>query len=222
MAQLVTKQQEPMIHIVDDDPYLLKAIQWLMTSMKYCVKGYLSAREYLKEPIKNTLGCLIIDAKMPNMSGVQLHDFILQYTIKIPVIFISGDSNVPIAVERIKKGAVDFLTKPINNNQLIEAVNKALFISAHQLEKEETRKKSIRIINRLSSEEIQIMHLLLKGKNTKQIAQYVGLAPHSIKLHKTQILSKTDTESLIELAELAKNAQFTNDNLSMTFSETLR
>ena len=124
--------REKTVYVVDDDPDVLDGIVCLLQSLKYKVKPYRLASQFLKENISDFHGCIILDLRMPEMSGSELHDILLTKGIKLPVIFMSGHGDIPVAIERIKKGALDFLVKPLNNQILIDTVNKGLRLDSER------------------------------------------------------------------------------------------
>ena len=129
---VMKSSREKTVYVVDDDPDVLDGIVCLLQSLKYKVKPYRLASQFLKENISDFHGCIILDLRMPEMSGSELHDILLTKGIKLPVIFMSGHGDIPVAIERIKKGALDFLVKPLNNQILIDTVNKGLRLDSER------------------------------------------------------------------------------------------
>ena len=189
----------PRIFVIDDDASVRQGLTRLLRSGGYAVETFSSATAYLQDEPYNGQGCLILDLRMPELNGIDLQSRLIEKGCELPIIFLSGHGDVPVSVRAMKQGAVDFLTKPVDEAVLFAAVERAL--SVH--ESIRTRKKIDAGLNeklrRLTPRELQVMRLLLSGARNKNIAIELGIAEKTVKVHRSKIMEKLNLSSPTEL-----------------------
>ena len=190
--------ENQVIYIVDDDPDLCKALSWLLGSVDLKVETYSSAIDFLKAYQSKWRGCLLIDIRMPLMSGLQLQEKLIELGNLIPIIMISGHGDISMAVRAMKAGAVDFITKPFNDQLLLEQIQKAL-----TFDKQTESKQSI--LNRfrdLTSREQQIFAGVVAGKMNKQIAHELNISQKTVELHRAHVMQKMGAKTFADLIRM--------------------
>jgi RNA polymerase sigma factor (sigma-70 family) len=192
------------VHVVDDDTSFRNAVSRMLRVAGYEVESYGDAQQLLdKLPDDSEPGCILLDLKIPNVSGVDLQDRLVALGSTIPVIFLTGHGDIPASVHAIKAGAEDFLTKPVLRSVLIETIERAL---ARQRETHErqTELRAIRaLFDRLTPREREVFDLVVRGKMNKQIAHALGTTERTIKAHRHRVMEKVQARSLAELVNLA-------------------
>jgi two-component system response regulator FixJ len=199
-------QSEPTVFVVDDDPYVLKGLRLLMKSVKLNVETYLSAQEFLDgyDPAKP--GCLLLDLRMPGISGLELQEILQTRNIPIPIIIITGYSEVQAAVQAMKRGAVEFLEKPFNDQLLIDQVQKAIAEDAQIRQKRAEQEAVLARIALLTPRERKVMDLVIAGKLNKVIARQLGISPKTVEFHRARVMKKMKVDSVAELVALVISA----------------
>lgn len=195
-------QRHSYIYVIDDDETLMRSICFLMQSSGYKVKSLNSAESFLQIYNPRRLGCLILDVRMPYMSGLELQLNLIQKHINIPIIFISGYADIPMAVDTLKKGAYDFLTKPLNNQELLDSVNKVLKIEQKRRNTENERKKFEKNYAELTPREKEITQQIVAGMSIEQIAQSLSTHTSFVDLSCTTIFKKMDVNGIAALIAL--------------------
>jgi two-component system response regulator FixJ len=198
----VNPSPTPIIRVVDDDPSFRKAtVRWLRASGLE-VTSFASAQEFLEAPDLDAPGCVIVDLQMPEMSGLDLQAALLEAGTAMPVVFLTGQGDVPTAVRAMRGGAVDFLTKQTPQKELLAAIERALARDtkerAERAELEQLRKR----FDALSVRETEVLQHVVQGKLNKQIAADLGIHERTVKLHRTAIKSKLGVPSTAELTQL--------------------
>lgn len=191
-------KQAPVIYIVDDDPILCKALRWLLESVNLKIEAYHSALDFLKVYQLSWQGCLLIDIRMPSMSGLQLQQKLIDLGNRMPIIMISGHGDISMAVRAMKAGAIDFITKPFNDQQLLEQIQYALSLSKQGDDK-------LSIISRyqsLTTREQQIMAGVVAGKMNKQIAHDLNISHKTVELHRSNVMQKMHAKTLADLIKM--------------------
>ncbi len=194
--------KEAIVYIIDDHESVTKMLSHLVESVGYVVKVYNHAQIFLDQLDASKISCAIVDVCMPELSGPELQEALLERGIHMPLIFHTSMADVPVAVRAMKLGAVDFLTKPTNAQLLLETINKALRFDIHRRIKQE---KNIEVIARekhLSPRERNVMHLVVSGKSTKSIADYLGLSVRTVEMHRANIIRKMEVKSQLELTSM--------------------
>jgi len=194
------------VFVVDDEPSVRKAIERLLRSAGLAVSTYASAHEYLERYDPNAPGCVVLDLAMPGLSGHDLQDALAARDGAPPIIFLTGHAGVPDSVRAMKRGAVEFLTKPVDDTTLIDAVMNA--VEKDRIERSK-RAESVEIRKRLASltaRESQVLHYVVAGKLNKQIAGELGTVEKTVKVHRARVMRKMQVRSLAELVQLAAQA----------------
>jgi FixJ family two-component response regulator len=191
------------VFLIDDSHAVRSALSRLLSSAGYQVRAFESAARYLDEHDTHAPGCLVVDIVMPGLTGLELQRALSGTGIARPIIFITGKGDIPSTVHAMKAGAVDFLTKPINEQRLLAAINQAL-----QRDKEERQNRAIRgaieqRLERLSFRERQVLQRVVLGRLNKQIADDLGISEKTVKAHRGQMMVKMGVRSVAELVPLA-------------------
>lgn len=194
---------QPTVFIVDDDDGVRDALSELIESIGIRVNSYDNVRSFLDEYIPAKPGCLVLDVRLPGISGLELQEHFQRKNIQIPIIFVSGHSNVAIAVRSMKAGAIDFLEKPFDDQLLLDSIQKALEIDRVARNEEEHRSMIMNRIERLSPREEEVLHLLIQGKANKKIADIMQLSTKTIETHRAHIMRKLGVRSMAGLMWMA-------------------
>lgn len=200
-------ETEPTVFVVDDDHAVRKSLDVLIRSVGLKVEAYASAQAFLDQYDCERPGCLVLDVRMPGMSGLELQKTLNERAIGLPVIIITGHGDVPIAVRAMKAGAVEFLEKPFSKQLLLEHIHEAISLDAGQ-RKEHSRQSAIETrLGQLSPREREVMELVVAGKLSKQIAAELGLSKKTVDIHRAHLMEKMGVTSVAELAEQVVTAR---------------
>jgi two-component system response regulator DctR len=195
----------PLAHIVDDDPAVCDALKWLLESRGVKALIWNSPQDFLTAITADLCGCMVVDVRMPGMSGIELYDRVRKAGCQLPVIFLTGHGDVPMAVEVIKNGAYDFLEKPYNDNALVDKIVAAIrhdsAIRAHQISATALQTS----LSQLTQREQEVMHKILAGKLNKVIADELGIAMRTVEVHRSRIFEKMQVRSAVELSQRLKD-----------------
>jgi len=195
------------VFIVDDDPAVRESMGLLMASAGLNACGYASARDFLTAYEPGTPGCLVLDLRMPGMSGVELQEELERRCATLPIIFLTAYADVPTAVGAVRAGAVDFLEKPVDGGRLLRRVRDALGIDsrtrARRSEAEDARER----LERLTPRESEVLRLVVEGHSNKAIAKALGISRRTVETHRARIMRKTDAASLPDLIRVVGAAE---------------
>ena len=192
------------VFIVDDDPSHRDSLQFLLESVGLEVRSFSSARDFLDGADPETPGCLVLDVRMPGMSGLDLQNELANAKISLPIIFITGHGTVPMSVRAIKAGAVDFLEKPFDEQDLLNAIHQAIEQDRQtRLEREKLREIH-KLINSLTPREYEVFTLLISGMMNKQVAYELGITEGTKKVHRSRIMEKMKADSMADLVRYAE------------------
>jgi len=195
------------IFIVDDDAKFRKSLARLVRSIGYDVELFSSAKEFLgREPFEGP-GCLLLDVRMPGLTGPDLQEELNKRNISMPIIFLTAHADTPTGVKAMKDGAVDFLLKPIEEHALFEAIDNALGKGAQLRKQHKETEEAKRLIATLTAREHETFRWLITGMLNKQIAIPLGITVRTVKAHRSQIMHKLDVVSVAELVRLAQKAE---------------
>jgi two-component system response regulator FixJ len=190
--------ERPTIFVVDDDAGMRGSLRALLQSADYPVRDYPSALAFLDDNI-TIGGCLIADVLMPEMTGWELQDEVVRRAIALPVIFITGYGDAPLAVRAMKAGAVDFIEKPFDDDTLLASVNRALEIGAAGRNRFAEAQHALKILARLTLRERQVLEQLVTGRSNKTAAFELSISPRTVELHRARIMDKLHAASVADL-----------------------
>jgi len=197
---------EPTVFVVDDDPSVRRALRRLIESVELNVETFAAADEFLDGYDPARPGCLVLDVRMPGVSGLDLQETLASREVLLPVIFITGYGDVPTTVRAMKGGAVDFIEKPFNEQVLLDAIHRAIEQDARLRRERAERAEILSRVARLTPREREVLTRVVAGKMNKQIAAELGTSEKTIKVHRARVMSKMQAESLAELVVLAQIA----------------
>jgi len=192
------------IFIADDDDRVRQSLSLLLRSAGYRVVSFGSAEKLLEFENYTGEGCIILDIFMDGRSGLELQEEFNQKFIHLPIIYITGLGDIPMSVQAMKKGAINFLQKPVNDHELIKAVEEAVAISQRQIAEHHETDKIELLFDSLTAREYQVYRLIITGILNKQIASELNIAEHTVKIHRGRITEKLGVKSVAELVNLAQ------------------
>lgn len=194
---------EPIVYIIDDDHAMVESLSWIIESVGLKVKIFVRAQDFLDEYDPQQHGCLLLDVRMPGMSGPELQTKLNDRGLPtLPIIFISGHGDVPLAVRVMKAGAIDFLTKPFNDQVLLESINKALRIDKANREKRQESAQARAKFALLSPREVQVLQGIVAGKPNKVISAELKISLKTVEAHRASVMKKMVAKSVPELVKL--------------------
>jgi two-component system response regulator FixJ len=194
---------DAIVHVVDDDQAVRESLAFLLRTAQIEVKTYDSAATFLGSRPQTGSGCVITDVRMPEISGIDLLKRLRELAIALPVIVITGHADVPLAVEAMKLGAVDFLEKPFDDDALLAAVHSALAIEGDHSKRNAELTELNERLTALSHRERQVLEGLVKGHPNKTIAYDLGISPRTVEIYRANVMTKMDAGSLSELVRMA-------------------
>lgn len=193
--------REPIVFVVDDDEAVRHFLRGLIVSVGLRVETYASAREFLDAVRPGSPGCLLLDIRMPGMSGLELQRELAERSIGLPVIILTGHGDVQLAVHAMKAGAVDFIEKPFNNELLLDRVQKAV---AESVDADSARLKRDEVTSRLdllTPRERQVLDLVVAGETNKGAARRLGISEKTVEIHRARVMDKMRAKSLVDLVK---------------------
>jgi two-component system response regulator FixJ len=199
---------DALVHVIDDDEAMRESLGFLLDSAGMAARTYESAVEFLKALDNLAPGCIITDIRMPEMSGLELVKRLKERGAPHPVIVITGHGDVPLAVEAMKSGVVDFLEKPFDDEALLRAVRSALDAHARSAQEDTERRRFADMLEGLSPREKDVLHGVVAGKPNKVIAYELGISPRTVEVYRANVMTKTGAGGLSELVRMALLADF--------------
>ena len=193
---------ESTVFVVDDDQAMRNSLKWLIESVGMKVETYGSADEFIRNYYPGRAGCLLLDVRMPGMSGLELQEHFIDHQIRIPIIIITGHGDVPMAVRAMKAGAVDFIEKPFNDELLLESIRNALVIDVDRRAQQAERAEIATKLAQLTPREHEVMEMVTSGKANKEIASALGVSAKTVEAHRARVMEKMEAESLAELVRM--------------------
>ncbi len=190
------------VYIVDDDEAIRDALGWLFQSRGVTAQCFASAEDFLAGWTAGSSGCLVLDIRMEGMTGLELFDRLCELGAKLPVIFLTGHGDVPMAVSALKKGARDFVEKPFNDNELVDKVIEALAWEAERVASDADAASLAQRLENLTLRERQVMEKVLAGKLNKIIADDLGITMRTVEVHRAHLFEKMGVKTAVELAQL--------------------
>ena len=194
------------VYIVEDDKSFLKSMERLLRAAGYRVAASASAHSFLARTSIRRPACLLLDVQLPDIDGLNLQQRLIESGSSLPVIFMTGHGNIPMSVQAMKKGAVDFLPKPFEARDLLNAVAISLELDTRGRKKEIQLRKITSMVDSLTPREKEVMRWVITGKLNKQIALAMGITEKTVKVHRSRIMQKTGVTSVAELVHLADKA----------------
>lgn len=200
-------KNEPTVFVVDDDEAIRSAIRFLMRTAKLNVETYDSAEQFLTEYDPGWPGCLVLDVRMPGMSGLDLQRVMNEREMKIPVIIITGHGDVPMAVEAMKNGVADFIEKPFKNDELLQKVRQCISYDASSRQEISGASELAERLHSLTPREKEVMDLLVQGKRNKLIAAELGISSRTVEAHRSRVMEKLQADSLSDIVRIAMQSE---------------
>jgi RNA polymerase sigma factor (sigma-70 family) len=202
-------ESEPVVFIVDDDASVRKSLERLVRSVGLRGETFASAPEFLQRAAADGPSCLVLDVRMPGVSGLVLQERLAAAEPRIPIIFITGHADIPVSVRAMKAGAVDFLPKPFNDQELLEAIQEAIARDQQAREERAVLQDIQRRVALLTPRERDVLALVTAGLLNKQIAAELGMSEKTVKAHRAQVMQKMQVPSVAQLVLLAEKVGLT-------------
>ena len=193
----------PRVFVVDDEQSVRDSLKWLFNSISLEVDTFDSAQAFLDADIEHAYGCVVLDVRMQNMSGMQLQTVLCERKFPLPVIFLSAYGDAQMGAQAIKNGAIEFLQKPYRNQDLVDAVNSALTLSKERIEAKVQKQKYATCLENLSVREKEILELVVAGQSSKEIARTLNISPKTVEAHRARLISKLGTKAAKDMMHLA-------------------
>ena len=197
---------EPLVIVIDDDESVRDALLFLMSSMALNATAFISAKAFLAQYEGDVPGCIVSDIRMPGMSGLELQRELHRRGSKCPIIFITGHGDIPMAVEAIKHGAEEFLTKPFRDQELLDCINAAIDKDRWQRSMQDEKNSVKQRIASLTKREHQVLDLVVAGKANKVIAIELNLSHRTVEVHRAHVMEKMQVRTLAELVKLVQQS----------------
>src|SRR5215471_9738237 len=194
--------QGPVVFVVDDDPSIRSSLKFLMSSVGLQVEGFDSADALLKQNLPDAPSCLVLDVRLRGLSGLDFQRELAERNIRIPIVFITGHGDIPMSVRAMKAGAIEFLTKPFRDQDLLDAIHLALERDRTRREEEQERIQLQQRFASLTSRERDVLWMVVSGMLNKQIAAQLGTAENTVKVHRRRAMEKMGAQSLAELIRM--------------------
>lgn len=194
---------DPVVWIVDDDEAMRSSLKWLIESVGMPVESHDSANSFLRSHYPGRFGCLLLDVRMPGMSGLELLEHLDEQQMLPPTIIITGHGDVPMAVRAMKSGAVDFIEKPFNDEVLLDAIRRALATEEYRRDYSAGVAGVAERLSNLTPREHEVMHMVTDGMSNKEIANSLGVSAKTVEAHRARVMEKMQAGSLAELVRMA-------------------
>ena len=191
------------VYVVDDDEAVRDSLQWLLEGNDYRVRCFESAEGFLTRFDPREIACLIVDVRMPGMNGLELQDELLRRGCTMPLVFITGHGDVPMAVDTMKKGAIDFIEKPFNEVVLRDLVDRMLQKARLDAEQQQAQASRGALLGRLTARESQVLERIVAGRLNKQIADDLGISIKTVEAHRANIMEKLNANTVADLLKIA-------------------
>jgi FixJ family two-component response regulator len=197
------KEENPLVFVIDDDASVRDAIADLLRSVGLRVESFASTQEFLQSKRPDAPGCIVLDVRLPGPSGLEFQRTLSKSNIHLPIIFISGHADVPMSVRAMKSGAIEFLTKPLPEQELLDAIQTGI-------ERDRARRQEAKVVaelrerfDSLTPREREVLALVVTGRRNKQIAAQANMSEMTVKVHRSQIMRKMRAKSLVDLVRMA-------------------
>lgn len=193
---------EPLVHIVDDDEAIRDALAWLLKSRRLACRTWSSGEDFIASLDASMRGCVVLDVRLGGMSGPECFEQMLERGVTLPVLFLTGHADVPMAVQLLRRGAWHFMEKPCNDNELVDLVQEALAFDARNRADQGSRANIEARLAALTPREQEVMNRILEGKLNKQIADTLDISMRTVEVHRARIFDKMGVRSAVELSQL--------------------
>ena len=193
---------EASVFVVDDDQAIRHSLKWLIESVGLRVHTFASAEEFLHAYYPGQSGCLLLDVRMPGMSGLELQAHLARQESRLPIIMITGHGDVPMAVKAMQAGAVDFIQKPFNDEVLLDSIRRALDLSGKQREERMRQAELVTRLAELTPREHEVMEMVAGGKSNREIATLLGVSAKTVEAHRARVMDKMHADSLADLVRM--------------------
>jgi FixJ family two-component response regulator len=200
----MTSPDTPTVFIVDDDDRMRAAMQRLLKTVGLHTESFATPQEFLQHTLPDSPSCLVLDVRLPGMSGLDVQQKLNETQAEIPIIFITSHGDIPMTVKAMKSGAVEFLTKPFRDQDLLDAIHQALERNREWRQKQSEMTQLQRRYQKLTAREREVMHLMISGMLTKQIASTIGTSEITATVHRGQVMRKMGANSPVELGRMAE------------------
>ena len=200
---------QPIVYLLDDEPDMLKALKRLLRAQGFQVRAFANAREFLSHDRHPGPACLVLDVAMPEIDGLQVQEWLRQSGAELPVIFLTGHGDIPTSVRAVKAGAEDFLTKPVNAEDLLRVVRAALKVAAERQAESKDLAALQERLGCLTPREREVLGHVIAGKMNKQIAADLGTGEQNIKVHRGRLMRKMGVRSVVDLVRVAGRLRIT-------------
>lgn len=197
-------EKDPVVFVVDDDAAVRNSLRFLVEAAGLQTAAFASAREFLQTYDPAQPGCLVLDVRLPGMSGLELQQQLIASGIRIPVIIVTGFGDVPNAVQAMRAGAIDFIEKPYNDKVLLEKIHQAIELDRQERAFQESRRDVMARLSTLSTREHEVMERVVSGLANKQIAGDLGISTKTVEAHRARVMEKMRADSLAELVRLVE------------------
>jgi FixJ family two-component response regulator len=197
-------EREAIVAVVDDDPAIREGVGSLLRSAGWRVEMFGSAEEFLARPRTNMPNCVLLDLQLPELSGLDLQKWMIEVKLEIPIVFITGHGNIPASVQAIKAGAVEFLTKPFDEQQLFNAIAEAMAVDRGIREQRAEIRELRQRYDSLTPREQEVMVQVVSGLLNKQVASELDITEFTVKVHRGQVMRKMHADSLADLVRMAE------------------
>jgi FixJ family two-component response regulator len=198
--------KQPTVFIVDDDPAIRFAMQALMDSVNIKHEIFASGDEFLEGVDDQRPGCLVLDIRMPGLGGLELQEELIRRGCGLPIIFITGHGDVPMAVDAMQKGAVDFIQKPFRDQDLLDRIRQALKTDKKRRKEQQKHAEVAERLSRLTNREREVFDLVVTGKPNKVIAYELGVSQRTVEIHRARVMEKMQARSLADLVKMHMTA----------------
>ena len=191
------------VYVVDDDEAVRDSLQWLLEGKDYRVRCFDSAETFLNRYDPREVACLIVDIRMPGISGLELQDRLVERKSPLPIVFITGHGDVPMAVTTMKKGAMDFIQKPFKEEELVSLVERMLDQARDSFNDSQTAANRDALMSKLTTREAQVLERIVAGRLNKQIADDLGISIKTVEAHRANIMEKLNANTVADLLKIA-------------------
>lgn len=194
----------PTVYVVDDDHSVRKGLDRLLRLKGYRVESFASAEEFLKEEITAQVACLVLDVNLPGLNGLDVQMLLMQQGLLLPIVFITGHGDIPMAVRAVKSGAISFLTKPFGEAELVAEIENAFSLCRNQFQERSEVANIQQRYSTLTERESEILSFVVSGKLNKQTAFELGIVENTVKVHRRRVMKKMHAESVAELVVMTQ------------------